>query len=53
MIKRTCKKQDCKDDNSNCPVPDFDGLPLQCVGSWVEDKYYCLSEKFIHMKYME
>lgn len=40
-IKRICG-DNCKDKNGNCPVSGSDGLPVQCVGPWVEDKYYFL-----------
>lgn len=32
----------CKDRNGNCMAPGVDLLPVQCVGPWVEDKYYFL-----------
>ena len=32
-----------RDTNSgNCPFPGDDGLPVQCVGEWAEDKYWFL-----------
>jgi len=46
-MKRTCKKQDCKDKNGNCLIPAPDDLPVQCVGPWVDDKYYFL-EKYLN-----
>jgi three-Cys-motif partner protein len=42
MAIRNCKKQSCKDANGNCPIPGSNGLPVQCVGPWVEDKYFFL-----------
>jgi len=38
---RSCS-DNCKDRNGNCPIPGEDLLPAQCVGPWVEDKYYFL-----------
>lgn len=32
----------CKEKNGNCRIPGEDGLPVQCVGKWVENKYYFL-----------
>lgn len=45
--QRNCKKQGCKDADGNCLIPGSDGLPVQCVGSWVEDKYFFL-EKYLN-----
>jgi len=47
MTLRNCKKQSCKDADGNCPIPGSDGLPVQCVGPWVEDKYFFL-EKYLN-----
>jgi three-Cys-motif partner protein len=41
---RNCKVKNCKDENGNCLVPGLDGLPVQCVGPWVEVKYYFLEQ---------
>jgi len=40
---RICNK-DCnnKEKNGNCKIPGEDSLPVQCVGKWVESKYYFL-----------
>src|SRR4030042_7127207 len=46
MTIRFCKRSHCKDSNGNCPVPGSDRLPVQCVGPWVEDKYFFL-ERFL------
>jgi len=43
---RICRK-DCKNKNGNCLILGTDKLPLQCVGIWVEDKYYFL-EKYLN-----
>ena len=42
MTRRSCKKDRCKDSAGNCPTMGSDGLPVQCVGPWVEDKYFFL-----------
>lgn len=47
MENRTCKKDNCEDDNSNCLVLGLDDLPVQCVGPWVKDKYYYL-ERYLN-----
>jgi three-Cys-motif partner protein len=47
MTTRSCKKDSCKDKISNCAVPGADNLPVQCVGSWAEDKYYFL-ERYLN-----
>ncbi|MBI4683944.1 MAG: three-Cys-motif partner protein TcmP [Nitrospirae bacterium] len=47
MTIRNCKKQGCKDEHGNCPIPSSDSLPVQCVGPWVEDKYFFL-EKYLN-----
>lgn len=47
MKNRICKKGNCKDDHGNCPILCSDNLPLQCVGPWVEDKYFFL-ERYLN-----
>lgn len=47
MTIRNCKKQSCKNEDGNCPILGYDGLPVQCVGPWVEDKYFFL-EKYLN-----
>ena len=47
MKARACKKDNCKIDNGNCQVLGSDGLPVQCVGPWVEDKYFFL-ERYLN-----
>lgn len=42
MSARNCKENNCKDESDNCPVLGADQLPVQCVGAWVEDKYFFL-----------
>jgi len=42
MDSRVCRKENCKNEEGNCPVLGKDGLPVQCVGRWVEDKYFFL-----------
>ena len=37
----------CKGENGNCLIPGLDGLPVQCVGPWVEDKYFFL-ERYLN-----
>src|SRR3972149_12001542 len=40
---RICHKNcNCKEINGNCKIPGEDGFPVQCVGNWVENKYYFL-----------
>ncbi|MFH1562949.1 MAG: three-Cys-motif partner protein TcmP [Nitrospirota bacterium] len=39
--------EDCKKDNGNCSHVGSDSLPVQCVGPWVEDKYYFL-ERYLN-----
>ncbi|MBM3713124.1 MAG: three-Cys-motif partner protein TcmP [Actinobacteria bacterium] len=34
--------------NGNCEIPASDNLPVQCVGPWVENKYYFL-EKYLNI----
>ena len=47
MTIRPCKKEHCKDSSGNCTVYGSDGLPVQCVGPWVEDKYFFLERYLI------
>jgi three-Cys-motif partner protein len=47
MTIRNCKKESCKDENGNCTIAGSDGLPVQCVGPWVEDKYFFL-ERYLN-----
>jgi three-Cys-motif partner protein len=47
MVIRNCKKQSCKDEHGNCLILGSDGLPVQCVGPWVEDKYFFL-ERYLN-----
>ncbi|OGL50657.1 MAG: hypothetical protein A3H37_07610 [Candidatus Schekmanbacteria bacterium RIFCSPLOWO2_02_FULL_38_14] len=49
MNIRNCKKSNCKSKNNdgNCLIPGSDGLPIQCVGPWVENKYFFL-EKYLN-----
>lgn len=42
MSVRDCSKKNCKNEEGNCSVLGEDGLPVQCVGAWVEDKYFFL-----------
>lgn len=42
MSGRDCSKKDCKNEEGNCPALGEDGLPVQCVGAWAEDKYFFL-----------
>jgi hypothetical protein len=35
-----------KDDVENCPHAAPDGLPVQCVGIWAEDKHHYLQQYF-------
>ena len=42
MNIRNCSKEDCKDKDGNCSIPGADGLPVQRVGPWVEDKFFFL-----------
>lgn len=46
MNGRVCGKN-CRDSNGNCDVLGSDGLPVQCVGPWSEDKYYFL-ERYLN-----
>lgn len=39
-----CGKDNCKDEFGNCLIPGSDNLPVQCVGPWVEDKYFFLEQ---------
>ena len=40
-----CKN--CKTDRDVCPFLGDDRLPVQCVGSWAEDKYYFLQSYLV------
>jgi len=42
MSVRDCSKKNCSDKENNCLALGADGLPVQCVGVWVEDKYFFL-----------
>lgn len=42
MSGKDCSKKNCKSEEGNCPALGEDGLPLQCVGAWAEDKYFFL-----------
>lgn len=42
MSVRDCSKKNCKSEEGNCSVLGEDGLPVQCVGAWAEDKYFFL-----------
>jgi three-Cys-motif partner protein len=43
MLKRNCSEDNCKNSDGNCLVNSSeDNLPIQCVGPWVENKYYFL-----------
>ncbi len=44
---RNCKSDNCKDKDNNCPILGSDSLPVQCVGSWAEDKYFYL-ERYLN-----
>ena len=46
MEKIICKNN-CKGKDENCLELDSNGFPLQCVGPWVEDKYFSL-EQYLH-----
>jgi len=50
-MNRICEKigKKCKHvkDNGNCFWPGSDDHPVQCVGGWVEDKYYFL-ERYLN-----
>jgi len=43
MKTRECNYPTCCPTNGNCPYPGSDGLPVQCVGSWVSKKHYYLN----------
>jgi three-Cys-motif partner protein len=47
-MERNCSKI-CliKKENGNCSILGKDNLPLQCVGSWVEEKFYFL-ERYLN-----
>lgn len=47
MTIRNCEKRGCKDEHGNCLILGSDGLPVQCVGPWVEDKYFFL-ERYLN-----
>lgn len=47
MAIRDCKRDPCKDADGNCLIPGTDSLPVQCVGPWVEDKYFFL-ERYLN-----
>lgn len=47
MKNRSCKSDNCKNDDGNCPILGSDNFLVQCVGSWVEDKYYYL-ERYLN-----
>jgi len=42
MGDRNCSEKNCKSEEGNCLVSGADGLPVQCVGAWAEDKYFFL-----------
>ncbi len=46
---RKCKKQNCEFEkkNGNCHFLGEDGLPVQCVGLWAENKYYFI-ERYLN-----
>ncbi|MBF0556242.1 MAG: hypothetical protein HQK96_17115 [Nitrospirae bacterium] len=50
MTGCSCNKERCKDSAGNCPAIGTDGLPIQCVGPWVEDKYYFLERYLLASK---
>ncbi|MDP3791044.1 MAG: three-Cys-motif partner protein TcmP [Candidatus Omnitrophota bacterium] len=47
MIRNCKKDESCKDKEGNCLSIGSDGLVVQCVGPWVEDKYYFL-ERYLN-----
>ena len=47
MMVRRCEERGCKDKDGNCLIDGSDGFPIQCVGSWVEDKYFFL-ERYLN-----
>src|SRR3989338_2477728 len=47
MDIRNCRKDSCKDKDGNCLIHGSDGLPVQCVGRWVEDKFFFL-ERYLN-----
>ena len=47
MTRRNCSELNCKDKDGNCSMPSSDGLPVQCVGTWVEDKFFFL-ERYLN-----
>jgi three-Cys-motif partner protein len=42
MKTRECNYPACYQPHGNCPHPGSDGLPVQCVGPWVLEKYHFL-----------
>ncbi|MEK6656755.1 MAG: three-Cys-motif partner protein TcmP [Nitrospirota bacterium] len=44
---RNCREHRCKDTDGNCLIHGLDGLPVQCVGPWVEDKFFFL-ERYLN-----
>ncbi len=42
MDSGICRKDSRENKEGNCPVLGNDGLPVQCVGRWVKDKYLFL-----------
>ena len=42
MSIKDCSKKNCKNEEGNCPTLGEDGLSVQCVGAWAEDKYFFL-----------
>jgi len=47
MTIRICKSDECKDETGDCLFLGSDNLPVQCVGPWVEDKYFFL-ERYLN-----
>lgn len=47
MNDRNCEVTCNKDENGNCSIDGSDGLPIQCVGPWAEDKYFFL-ERYLN-----
>lgn len=50
-------KPDCRKPNGNCTFPSDDGLPVQCVGLWVNDKHdyvsrYIKATQAVRAKYL-
>ena len=42
MSIRNCRSRRCRDEYGNCQIYGADRLPVQCVGRWVEDKFFFL-----------